>query len=268
MQQAAANPRSGSSSLQIKNLQKMSNMTRAAVIIRARMTVRVRRIALLVLACSLVYTLAAGVASAAPAQASRVPGNSKGTLPAPSASVIAHDYSRSWTFKSGLIDACVTIVASGNISYTFSVTSIKFLTLYHWDNQQLNVPKLTATVHSYHDGSCTKAAKKTTKMEMGQSWSGYACSFNPSLSVGIPWALGIGFWPSCGSRDQGHFHTIYPVTSSSYTQGNTGNKASFGDYSSQAPTGPCYGVYVWGSAFEGATSDSFTSGALSVCLPT
>lgn len=226
--------------------------------------------ALLVLAYSLVYTLAVGVgvSSAASAQASRVTGNSRGTPQAPSASVITDNYSRSWTFKSGLIDACVTLVASGNISYTFSVTSIKFLTLYHWDNQRLNVPKLTATIHSYHDGSCTKTVKKTTKMEMGQSWSGYSCSFNPSLSVGIPWAFGIGFWPSCGNRDQAHFHTTYPVTSSSYTQGNTGNQASFGDYGSQAPTGPCYGVYVWGSAYEGATSDSFTSGAQSVCLPT
>jgi hypothetical protein len=47
-------------------------------------------------------------------------------------------------------------------------------------------------------------------MEMGQDWTGYSCSFNPSISVSIRWVISVGFWPSCGNRTQAEHHHFYP----------------------------------------------------------
>lgn len=181
------------------------------------------------------------------------------------ASASTNNYSKAWTFKSSAEGICVIFTVSGNLSYTYNVTSVKSLTLYHWNNIELNDPKLTAVIHAYSGGSCSGPAL-ATRLEMGQSWSGYSCSLNPSLSVSFPWGVSFGFWPSCGDRNQVDYATDYSTTATGYTQNNSGNQASFGSYSSQVAYPPCYGVYIYGTAYEGSSSDSVTSGADSVCV--
>jgi hypothetical protein len=80
---------------------------------------------------------------------------------------------------------------------------------YTWYNQHLNDSTLTADIRAYDRGAC-KGRATTTNMEMGQDWTGYSCSFNPSISVSIPWAISVGFWPSCGNRTQAEHHHFYP----------------------------------------------------------
>jgi len=181
------------------------------------------------------------------------------------ASASTSNYSKSWTFKSSADGICVIFTASGNITYTRSITSVKNLTEYHWKNIELNRPKLTASIHAYSGGSCAGPAT-ATRLEMGQSWTGYSCGLNPSLSVSFPWGVSFGFWPSCGSRDQADYTTNYSTHSSGYVQNNSGNQVSLGSYNSESTSPPCYGVYVYGTAYEGSGSDSVTSGADSVCL--
>lgn len=181
------------------------------------------------------------------------------------ASASTGSYSKTWTFKSSAEGVCVVFTASGSLSYTYSVTSVKNLTLYHWNSIELNDPKLVADIHAYSGGSCSGPAL-TTRLIMGQSWSGYACSLNPSLSVSYPWGISFGFWPNCGDRNQADYQTGYSTTADYYVQNNSGNQASFGSYSSETASPPCYGVFVYGTAYEGSSSDSVTSGADSVCL--
>jgi hypothetical protein len=108
-------------------------------------------------------------------------------------------------------------------------------------------------------------------MDMGQHWTGYACSYNPSISIGFPWAIGVGFWPSCGSRDQADYEHNYTGTSSHYKMYNSGDPASFGTYysigvPSRHPAPPCYGFYVTASASKGQASDDYDSGTGELCL--
>lgn len=194
---------------------------------------------------------------------------------APSVSVplgnFKHSYKESWTFKSKDIGICVTFTVTGSITYSVSYSPTgKFEFTYTWSKQKLNNPTLQAVIHGYNGGRCNKAAK-ATDMDMGQNWTGYECSFNPSLSFSLPWAVSFGFWPSCSQRNQAEYHHFYPGTYSSYTQYNSGDPGGFGNYNSVIPIDgtpkpPCYGVYVSGTAYEKNKTDSYVSGSKQVCL--
>jgi len=107
---------------------------------------------------------------------------------------------------------------------------------------------------------------------MGQFWTGYSCSFNPSLSASAPWGVSVGGWPSCGYRMQAGFTSNPDGPSAVFHQYNTGAQVSFGDHAGATKANdPCYGVFVSATADRGSNSESFgiNSGSKSkkVCLP-
>jgi len=230
-----------------------------------------RRAAQCALVLSVLYTVSvSGVASAA-TTGPRAPANSAPATPAITLGNFKVTFAKYWTFKSRPLGICVAFSVKGNITYTVTETAVgRFGLDYRWSHQHLNNSTLEADIHTYGGGSCIGPAT-ATGMEMGQDWTGYACSFNPSISISIPWAISFGFWPSCGDRNQAEHHHFYGGTYSYYVQYNTGDKASFGNYDSviaatQKPTPPCYGVYVEGTAYERNTSDSYAGGSQRVCL--
>jgi hypothetical protein len=185
------------------------------------------------------------------------------------------NYSKSWTFKSVPLARCVFITASGNITYTtsayFNGGHAGFYT-YKWTNQRLNAPKLAITVTAMGTKASCLSAKTITKATLAQHWTGYSCSYNPSLSVSVPFGVSVSAWPSCGNRTQGTYSSTYSTTSSSYTQYNSGSPVAFGeyDYNLSSSTPPCLGVFPSVTIYSGSSSDSFGAGDLSsgeVCLP-
>jgi hypothetical protein len=62
-------------------------------------------------------------------------------------------------------------------------------------------------------GSCITPAK-LSKVTLRQYWAGYGCSFNPQLSVSVPFGVSFGAWPSCGKRKRAKFSTTYGKNSS------------------------------------------------------
>ncbi len=176
-------------------------------------------------------------------------------------------YNKTWKFVSKPLKLCVVFDAKGSISYTLWYVIAYHVYYYLWTNQTLKSPELTLTVER---SSCS-GSKTTTKVDIGQHWTGYSCSFNPSISVAYPWAVSISGWPSCGNRNQAEYSTGYGK-GSVYHQYNTGSPSSFGNYDSRVATFnyPCYGVFASGIMWEGNTSDSYSagnsSGAKSVCL--
>jgi len=92
----------------------------------------------------------------------------------------------------GKLGVRVTFSVTGKISYTAVQGPHSIL----WKEPAAQVAPLTAKVHAYNKGRCTGSAK-LRKISMGQFWTGYSCSFNPSLSASAPWGVGIGGWPSC-----------------------------------------------------------------------
>jgi hypothetical protein len=225
---------------------------------------------LVALAFCLIYPLA----SANPASAATTARAGTSATAAPAAVHLGNftkTYKATWTFKSPNIGACVVFIATGKITYAvyYSVND-KFHLRYSWQTQRLGSPTVEADIHAYANGSCIGPGT-ATGMSLGQAWTGYACNFNPSLQVSIPWSLGFSFWPSCGDREQAAYDHYYPGTYTFYKQYNSGVPASFGNYDSVIPVDtkpkpPCYGLYVSGTVYERNISDSYVSGAGQVCL--
>jgi hypothetical protein len=172
-------------------------------------------------------------------------------------------FKESWTFKSKPIGVCVAFELTGRIKYNAVTNGHSSV---FWTDQTLSLPTIFAKVHAYKHGRCTDRRATVTKMDMGQYWTGYSCSFNPSLSVSLPWGISFGGWPSCGSRNRAEHHTSYG-RGASFTQNNTGSPTAFGNYTGTAQSPPCYGVFIGSTIYHHNTSDSFESSAKKVCLP-
>ncbi len=137
----------------------------------------------------------------------------------------SQSFNVSWTFKSKKLGVCVTFSVSGKISYTAVQGPHSML----WKDQKLKSPTLTAKVHAYNKGRCTGSAK-LRKISMGQFWTGYSCSFNPSLSASAPCGVSIGGWPSCGNRKRAGFTSNPDGPSAVFHQYNTGARVSFANH--------------------------------------
>jgi hypothetical protein len=189
--------------------------------------------------------LAALVAAASMALAS--------PTPARAATVRSVSFTKHWTFKSEPLGVCLIITETGHFTYT--VNAGRFGIVF-WRNQRLNDPRLEVDVHTYGRGSCI-GPSSLTRISMEQLWSGSSCSFNPSISVSLPWGIAFGGWPDCGSRNRAVHATSYGG-SSFYVQHNTGSPTGLGSYtggSAQSP--PCYAVFVAITGFQGPNdSDS------------
>jgi hypothetical protein len=182
-------------------------------------------------------------------------------------------YSATWKwvsppFAKHGIDRCMDIKVFGKFTYTLYAEASGRAVFLEWKNQKLNTPDLTVTVHREN---CKRSAR-LTEAKPGQYWAGYSCSFNPSISVTAPWGVGIGLWPSCGSRTQASYVVTIPGRNSTYNADNSGSPSVFGDYTTVlgAAKPPCYGVYVSLEAFAGTSVDSFGEGNIQktheVCL--
>jgi hypothetical protein len=180
------------------------------------------------------------------------------------------NYKESWTFKSSSIRRCITFTATGTYTYT-----IIFHTFprggweYSWVDQVLHNPTLHASANVYSHRKCGRPAELAT-MTLDQEWAGYACSFNPSISVSLPWGVAISGWPSCGNRNQGgRLSGPYPKPEKAYTQNNSGTPLSFESYGQiddLLKQYPCYGIYVATEAYTNSSSDTYSSGAKQICL--
>lgn len=181
-------------------------------------------------------------------------------------------YKRTWTFKSQPLHRCVTYIVSGHFAYHLKEAVFRSKN-YFWSNQRISDPELRALVYSYNGHQCGSKAT-VSSIKIAQYWTGYSCSYNPSISVSFPWAVSVALWPSCGDRNQVGYETHYG-RGSSYKQYNSGSKAGFANYTSNVelhsnPIVPCYGVYPSSTVYRGNTSDSYGAGNLHnsarVCL--
>jgi hypothetical protein len=182
-------------------------------------------------------------------------------------------YNVTWTFRSGILRRCIKLRARGTIHYTRQALpnphdpppEIKFSSI------KLTNPVLTASVTHYAKHRCTTRAT-LSKISIAQHWTGYSCTYNPSLSVSAPWGVSFSAWPNCGNRRQAAYSQPYG-RGSFYKQGNSGSPTRFGDntINFQAPA-PCFGVTASTVGHIGThTSDSYgasngRSSSRKVCL--
>lgn len=181
-------------------------------------------------------------------------------------------FTKTFTFRAYDIARCVKFTVSGYIYYHTQVVTISKTTTYTIVSPTVNAPHLTAAVSGLNTktGACGSVTT-LSKLDMAQHWSGYSCTFNPSISLGagIP---SVSFWPTCGTRTQGVFSSSFGTALSAYSQ--TGANVTYGSVSriNAKPANPCYAVFVSAQPYLGGTSDIYgtddgnSDAASSVCL--
>jgi hypothetical protein len=182
--------------------------------------------------------------------------------------VIAHTktFTATWTFKDAPLRRCVTYTVTGSIKYDTQVWEPSGAI--EWTNQRLSPqPTFGASVRAYAGGRCGAPAKLYS-ISMGQHWSGYSCSFSPSISFAAPWGIGVNFWPSCGDKSQVGYTSDYG-SGSSYTQYTSGvPPVTFGGWGGLPHQEPCYGLYVNSQNYVSShTSNIYQSSVYELCLP-
>jgi hypothetical protein len=196
-------------------------------------------------------------------------------------------YNKSWTWvDNSPIQRCVVYNVQGWIGYneTESIYGQE-----QYKNITLIQPALYADVYALYypipgvaDCNFSKSAS-VTDLAMTQYWSGYDCSFSPTISVQYPWGFGVGGWPDCGNKARAWWSSSFG-SGAHFDQFNTGDPTpdTFrNEYvtppigGTPEPAGPCYGVYVTSTIklHSGSTwfQDSFSvskSEAQQVCVLT
>lgn len=124
-----------------------------------------------------------------------------------------HDYiqgfGKSGTFVMTSPSFCVRWRIGGVVRYRATVTKeVRSTTAggtvawgYNVSNVRMSTNQVEVNTYVARSGKCTSTRKKYSKLTIQEKMRGYSCSFNPQLSVSIPWGISAGFWPSCGSRD-------------------------------------------------------------------
>lgn len=72
-------------------------------------------------------------------------------------------------------------------------------------------------VVTFYDSNC-RHRMTVDKVVMTQAHRAYSCTYNPQLSVGFPWTVGVGFWPTCGSVTRAAASTTFDQRSSRFDQ--------------------------------------------------
>ncbi|MGH3221357.1 MAG: hypothetical protein ACRDPY_22135 [Streptosporangiaceae bacterium] len=174
-------------------------------------------------------------------------------------------YTVTWTFKDGPQRRCVIYTVTGSIKYDTQV--LEPSGAIEWTNQRLSPqPTFEASVHAYDSGRCGGTAK-LYMISMGQHWSGYSCSFNPSIFSSAPWRIGVSLWRGCGDKTQVGTTSEYGSGSSYAQHTRSARPVTFGDYGGLPGQSPCYGLYVSSENYaSNHTSNIYQSSVYRFCL--
>jgi hypothetical protein len=201
-------------------------------------------------------------------------------------------YNKSWTWvDNSPIQRCVVYNVQGWIGYNEADSPPGYHNLgqEQYTDITLIQPALYADVYPLYypipgvaDCNFSRSAS-VTDLAMTQYWSGYDCSFSPTIAVSVPWGFSVGGWPDCGNKARAWWSSSFG-SGAHFDQFNTGdptpdtfpNENEVIPYvGNQEPAGPCYGVYVTSTIklHSGSTwfQDSFSvskSEAQQVCVLT
>ncbi|UUW87663.1 hypothetical protein [Pimelobacter simplex] len=93
-------------------------------------------------------------------------------------------------YRATVVKEVRSTTAPGTVAWGYSVSNVR-----------LSTNQVEVNTYAARNGKCTTTRKKYSKLTLQEKMRGYSCSFSPQLSVGLPWSVAVGFWPSCGSRD-------------------------------------------------------------------
>lgn len=170
---------------------------------------------------------------------------------------------------------CIKYTLDGKVTYT-AVKGPKeiggSLRTYYLKDIKLRAPRLRFWAVKYDTvkHSCTTRTAKFKKLGARQVWRGYSCSYNPSISVGVPWGVSLSAWPNCGNKKAANYGSTYAnLTRGTQLRSDTVIKFGRYDYNQRdtdPKTGACYGGRVKLALQTGSIDSTKTSPRAKVCL--
>jgi len=109
-------------------------------------------------------------------------------------------------YRATVVKEVRSTTSPGTVAWGYSVSNVRLST------NQVEVNTFVAK-----SGKCTTTRKKYSKLTIQEKMRGYSCSFNPQISVGAPWSVAFGFWPSCGSKTLANMSATTDDDSSRFT---------------------------------------------------
>lgn len=128
----------------------------------------------------------------------------------------AYPETKTQRFSQGFVDSgsltyidpsyCLRWKAQGVVSFTAKYEKYwgeavnQWLYRYNIEKVNLGTIKITVDTFKRSGSSCTTERKNFKRITINTHARGYSCDFNPSISLGAPWAAAVSFWPSCGDK--------------------------------------------------------------------
>jgi len=116
--------------------------------------------------------------------------------------------------------------------------------LYRYTVDQVTVSDTTITLNGFapNGSKCTTKARNWNQLNLEQHARGYSCSFNPSVSVSVPWALSVSGWPHCGSKQMKTVEYVFNAREHHHASTRAGQLFGFGGQAKQGFESPQTGI--------------------------
>lgn len=158
-------------------------------------------------ACALAVALVAVAANLLPAGPALASGNKLWSQP------MHQGFVKKGTIRFYTPNICVRYNLSGVLNYTARIKHWYDSDIDTWlytqslTNVSISTVSLTIDGYKPNGSKCTSTRKKWSEATLKIGSRGYSCSFNPSISVSVPWGISVSAWPSCGSKKLGLYKT-------------------------------------------------------------
>ncbi|RYP87268.1 hypothetical protein EKO23_06630 [Nocardioides guangzhouensis] len=97
--------------------------------------------------------------------------------------------------------ACLGVYVTATVRATLTVTPIEGGAYHQLHSPRIVNPKMQVTIKkSCDDGAAVKKYHRANTVNYRSYFYGYKCSYNPTFSVAVPWSVGVGITPDCGSK--------------------------------------------------------------------
>jgi len=189
-------------------------------------------------------------------------------------------FTRSATVLNASLQTCVHYTITGQLKYVakrYGPTAIDHTVEWRLENVRVVVPTLSAQTYKYDPGShaCTTRPQRVNAIEFSERYAGFACDWNPSISISAPWGVGASFWPSCDDKAAGIFTGSKSTRGRGFSKGWDDGRVK---YSNQGlglkpkgirPDRPnCYGVVAQFDITIGGSARAFRSPVRHEVCPT
>ena len=118
-------------------------------------------------------------------------------------------FSRSATVVNTTLQTCVHYTITGKLRYVakrYGPTAIENNIDWRLENLRVVTPTLAAQTYKYDPGShaCTSRRQRVSQFHFSEHYAGFACDWNPSISISAPWGVGLSFWPGLRQQEGRH----------------------------------------------------------------